>query len=724
MSSRTRLLKSRLSGSSRTLSSQIASLFANGEQGLWYDIEGFRDAWSVVGSELLTNGDFSAGTAGWTATGGSTQSVSGGLLTLSGGAASGGVYQDVTTTATWVVVTAQIRRVSGTGNGAVWGVPRTGSFAAPNTQLQVSVAASAASTTMSFLLQREQAATGIRVYVQAVTGDGVFEVDSISVREWLGSGATALYQDAGGSLPAYMPGQGQVDSPVGLLLDKRKGLGRSAELNAGATLSGWTPQTGWSIDGDGVATAAAVAGGNALLRNLSLAPNTFYEITVTCTSLTAGSFFVRCGFDTVSGNISSAGTYTFRLLRGSNAFVYVVANSGLTGVFSKISVRELPGNHAYQATTASRPTLSARYNMLTSTENLSDASWALGANWAASVGDSAPDGTPTAIKITSLSGTAAAARVVTATAHQLKFVIYTKSGTYVPTVLVRNNTSATGLVTCTQVAGVVNSAYGQGVVSDVGGGWRKIVVTITSGVAVGDLIGFYYGATGSVSSGLYWWVWHPDLRTVNDGVGVPDYQRVVDANNYDTSGFPLYLKFDGVDDWLQTPTVDFSAYSAVFLCASIRKLSDSSVAVIVELSATYANAGTFALFAPALSAQGDVSVGLNANIGSSPPFLRATGLGAPVSVVVSGILDTAQPLRETEMAIRINGTLPTTVWGNTATHSGTGNLGVYPLYIGRRAGTTFPFGGRLYGLLIRGGSINDSSINKVERYLNQKAKVF
>jgi len=41
-----------------------------------------------------------------------------------------------------------------------------------------------------------------------------------------------------------------------------------------------------------------------------------------------------------------------------------------------------------------------------------------------------------------------------------------------------------------------------------------------------------------------------DLRVKRDGSSLPAYQAVVDANNYDTAGFPLFLKRDKVDDVL------------------------------------------------------------------------------------------------------------------------------------------------------------------------------
>lgn len=705
-----RIFRGRRSGSQqRPLAALAAALFAAGEQGLWYDIEGLRDAWNAVGPELVTNSGFDAGLSGWTTIGGSTQSVSSGLLTISGGGAAGGVYQDIATTAAYLLITVQVRRVSGTGNGAVWGVPRTGGFAAPNSQLTVSTTVASALGSMSFLLQREPTASGVRVYVQAVGGDGVFEVDSISVREWLGT--TALYQDAAGTLPAYMPGQGQIDPPVGLMLDKRKGLSRGAEQFNDATVVITGESSRVSPGVYRIYSSAGAYSGITIPTGAGL----WYEISFTVDSVAVAGAGLTLE-SAVNPTFNGAGRKTFIAMTTIGGMVIKRAGGAVDYQISAISLRRIDGAHAYQATTASRPTLSARYNLLASTDSISDSSWNLGTAWSATVGDTAPDGSPTAVKIKSLTGGAATSRVVAATAPQLKFVIYTKSGTYVPTVLVRNNTSATSLMTCTQIAGVVNNAYGQGVVSDVGGGWRKIVVTITSGVTVGDLIGLYYGATGSVAAGLYWWIWHPDLRAANDGVGVPDYQRVVDANTYDTAGFPLYLRFDGVDDSLQTTSVDFSGTDKMAVCASVRKLSDATTGMLVELSSTIANnAGAMCITAPGAANTANIKLATKGTIEVNV----ATGSSAfpsPVSAVVSGFMDISASVS----TLRVNGSIAQT----SSLSLGTGALGNYPLYIGRRGGSSLPFNGRLYGLLIRGGAINDVQISKVERYLNQKAKVY
>jgi hypothetical protein len=43
--------------------------------------------------------------------------------------------------------------------------------------------------------------------------------------------------------------------------------------------------------------------------------------------------------------------------------------------FDNISVKEVPGNHMLQSTSAARPLMSARVNLLTTTEDFGNAAW-------------------------------------------------------------------------------------------------------------------------------------------------------------------------------------------------------------------------------------------------------------------------------------------------------------------------------------------------------------
>jgi hypothetical protein len=70
--------------------------------------------------------------------------------------------------------------------------------------------------------------------------------------------------------------------------------------------------------------------------------------------------------------------------------------------------------------------------------------------------------------------------------------------------------------------------------------------------------------------------------------------------------------------------------------------------------------------------------------------------------------------------LRLNGSDIQTVTSD----QGTGNYGNYPIYIGRRGGTTLPFNGRLYGLIVRGAASSDAQIVAAERYMNFKTGAY
>jgi hypothetical protein len=55
---------------------------------------------------------------------------------------------------------------------------------------------------------------------------------------------------------------------------------------------------------------------------------------------------------------------------------------------------------------------------------------------------------------------------------------------------------------------------------------------------------------------------------------------------------------------------------------------------------------------------------------------------------------------------------------------GTGNFGNYPLYLFRRGGSTLPFNGRCYSLIVRGAATTDTRIAQTERWVNKKTGAY
>ena len=177
----------------------------------------------------------------------------------------------------------------------------------------------------------------------------------------------------------------------------------------------------------------------------------------------------------------------------------------------------------------------------------------------------------------------------------------------------------------------------------------------------------------------------------------------------------FHLAFDGVDDFLTIGTFNMSASDKVTVCAGVRKLSDAAPGTLVELSASaIANAGSFRFLAPegAVGDYGFVTGGTFSGVLARSP---AT-FPSPITSVLVGIGDIGGDVSR----LRVNGAQV----ANTTDDQGTGNYGAaYPLFVGRRAGTTRPFNGNLHGLVIRGTGATTTQIAALERYMARQTGI-
>jgi hypothetical protein len=179
------------------------------------------------------------------------------------------------------------------------------------------------------------------------------------------SDLSTLFQDSSGAIPVTTAGD-----PVGLMLDKSKGLVLGAEVVTNGTFDSAT--TGWasigsatlSWDASGAALVNITGSGAGLAKSQTwaLTVGRTYEITFDA----KGGTYVGSLDVTVSSGLITAGLpITTEYSKKSVKFVATVADSAFqiqrataavgTVFIDNISVRELPGNHAVQATAASRP---------------------------------------------------------------------------------------------------------------------------------------------------------------------------------------------------------------------------------------------------------------------------------------------------------------------------------------------------------------------------------
>ena len=236
------------------------------------------------------------------------------------------------------------------------------------------------------------------------------------------------------------------------------------------------------------------------------------------------------------------------------------------GAFDNISVREVPGNHMLQSTSAARPLESARVNLLTYTEDFGNAVWQTVATTASANTATAPDGTTTA---DTLSEGVSSDRHIT----YVDNLAVTSGLTYTLSVYAKyvdRQYAVLGLdagpisrVYFDLVNGTVTSEVScTGAISSAGNGWYRLSLTATAASTgsypqfamsnrsvPGGSMAFdtpvYAGTSKTVQ------IWGAQL---NIGPAALPYQRVGADSDYDTTGFPIYAKFDGVDDALASAT--------------------------------------------------------------------------------------------------------------------------------------------------------------------------
>lgn len=466
----------------------------------------------------------------------------------------------------------------------------------------------------------------------------------------------ALFQDSAGTTPVTAAGQ-----PVGLVLDKRLGLVQSSELVVNgdfSSASGWTLGSGTTISG-GTLNMATVTNTGAL-RSITIQANTWVIVRASVLSRTAGRVRFRLlnsGVEVAnSGFINTTGDKLFYLYNTNANQVQVDPEFGVgfTGSVDNVSVRELPGNHAFQSTSISRPVLRQTpilgNELVVNGDFSSDTWWVKEQGWSISSG------------------------------------IATKPGSEVFALKTPNNTVVAGktyAVTFTALtSGIFNVMFGSSYITAGSGvGTRTVLGTVTATTS----IGFQGGSAISL-----------------DNISIREVTGYYTDRNY--------LEFDGVDDFLVTNNIDFTGTDQVSVFAGVRKLSDAAIGMLVELSVSgTANVGSFTMAASPNVGTGEFNWRAR---GSLDNVFNVGGYYAPISAVLSGSSDISTDYS----VLRVNGK----VAGSNYADSGTGNYGNYPLYIGRRGGTSLPFNGWLYGLLIKGALSSTAETARIEKMLLEK----
>jgi hypothetical protein len=363
--------------------------------------------------------------------------------------------------------------------------------------------------------------------------------------------------------------------------------------------------------------------------------------------------------------------------------------------------------------------------LLTFTEQFDNAAWSKANATVTANAAVAPDGTMTADKLVEDNATAihflgSASTPVTNTPYTASVYVKAAERTWC---VVRFGFQNIGGIWINLATGQKGQDQSGGVTSfsivDAGNGWWRISITDTplSGnfgigvdLASADGVSSY---TGNGTSGILLWGAQLELGSVATA-----YQRVGTAFDVTEAGVRSlsYLSFDGVDDFLVTPTITPGVDKAQVF-AGVRKLSDAAAGVLLESSTSSSvNAGTFGVLAPSSPTSLRYDFRTQGTVFATASTSNSA-FAAPITNVLTGLGDISGDV----VRLRINGVQT----AETLTDQGTGNFLAYPLYIGRRGGTSLPFNGQIYNMIVRfGANLDAGAIYSTETFVNEKTGAY
>lgn len=489
---------------------------------------------------------------------------------------------------------------------------------------------------------------------------------------------------------------------------------------ASFTGSSWSVNTGWVI-GSGVATKTAGTA-SSITQSVPLRAGRTYRIVYTITR-TAGSISPRfSGGTTVSGTAKNiSGTYVEHLtaLTGNNLLEFA-ADATFAGTLDNVYMQEVTGNDGYQETSASRPTLKALYNKVinsgfsgatTGTPGTAPTAWAFGGS----------TGTTDSVSVSDDAGgfritySATAARqyinqtLIPIAANEIidsKITIYANTGLTIAQSFIPQSFPVGAVATYFANGVSVASTYVP-VANDV------ITARLTNSTTAGTFlirigVGTNAAATGTITFGKC------DVRSSNDGVGLPAYQFVNTDTDYDSTGFPPYLSFDGTNDYLACQPISLASGDDALIVAGQRKLKDGTSGPLVAsyLTDNPPTSGYFTVFCPS-----DTNSYRLTQRGSTSAVFAGTGTFAasPNTGVVTGIASISDDLCQ----LRLNAAVIET----TTTDQGTGNYNATSGFSIGRQNVSY-FQGRLYNLVVRMAASTPTQITNTENYVNSKTKAY
>ena len=530
------------------------------------------------------------------------------------------------------------------------------------------------------------------------------------------SSINTLYQDSSGATPVTAVGE-----PVGLMLDKSEGLAQGPEL---VTNGDFATDSDWAIAGAAAASNISnnvayieSGGANAYLTQqlTGLVAGKSYQISFNLISkVGAGIAYLRvAGLDVAATSLYGlVGEQSYIFIAGSGSqelrfMTYALATSSFT--IDNVSVTEIQGSHATQATSTKRP-IYARHpeggirNLLNYTEQFDNGYWYKQNATITSNSILAPDGSTTAETLTCPS-TGANSFVsrgnIGVVGGGYTATVYAKAGTN-DIIRIANVSSPSNGCWYNLTSGAVgtsNGAANTAAIEDVGNGWYRLTRYFDSFLSGGNQVVIAScvadGSTSGPSAGETIYIWGAQFEEATEA---SNYQKVVADIDVTESGVGevYYLKFDGVDDAMSinnltsssTPITALFGYSATNVTARAKFLLD------IESGRT--------IFAPSANTAGYVgyySAGLN--------WSEFNADAAAIKVLT-------YDLAEDDAKIRIDGTqeYSDTTYDQQAI---SGDIALFSAYWGANY-----LAGNMYQTILRAAESTDEEIAKAETYVANK----
>ena len=205
------------------------------------------------------------------------------------------------------------------------------------------------------------------------------------------------------------------------------------------------------------------------------------------------------------------------------------------------------------------------------------------------------------------------------------------------------------------------------------------------------------------------------LGQLEYGPTATTYQKVNTPTDYDTAGFPRYLRGDGVDDYLNLPFLNLYANGSATVISAVSMLRQSANACVVSEGNSADNDSLYCM-ARQLASGGNLDSVIIRD--DATTLLDTTGSASALAdgvTAIRGSIDTGSNVKLFKNGHQLS--------SDDYTRSGTVTLN--NTTIGAKVGTTVSMFNnmQLYGLIITKSPLSDADRRKCEVYLSRKAGV-